>query len=232
MPLLRKRIRFWLVGTLGGAVLRLLHATWRVEFVDPDGISERVRKREARMIVAFWHRQMLTLLCGFRHYPFCVAVSEHRDGEYVAQVVKRYGYLPVRGSTTRGSRKLLRGLLAAMNEGWSCAITPEGPRGPKFSVQPGFIMLARRSGVPVYPVGLAVEHAWVLRSWDAFVVPKPYSRIAVVLGDPISADLLAERSTGQLCAALKEAIERATEKANGLLEGRGRIRSGDGQVTP
>ena len=177
------------------------------------------------MIAAFWHRQMLTLLCHFRGYPYCVAVSEHRDGEYVAQVLKRHGFLPVRGSTTRGSRRLLRGLWTAMNEGWSCAITPEGPRGPKFSVQPGFIMLARRSGVPVYPVGLAVESAWVLKSWDAFVVPKPFSRIAVVLGDPIPADLLAEGSTEQLCAALKEAIERATEKARGQLQARDRMQA-------
>ena len=219
MPLLRRRIHFWLAGALGALVVRLLSATWRVQRIDPDSVGDRVVKRQHRLFVAFWHRHLLSLLCIYRGYPLCVPVSEHRDGEYVAQVMERYGYLAVRGSTTRGSRRMLRDLLAAVRAGWNCAITPDGPRGPKFSVQPGIIMLARRTGMPVYPVGVAAEKAWVMNSWDEFVIPKPRTKVAVVVGEPLSVDELRAGETKALCKALGERIHRATDRARRSLSG-------------
>jgi hypothetical protein len=217
MPLLQKRIHFWLVGALGGLLLRLLSATWRVTIIDADGAAASARDGSGQGIFAFWHRHLLTLLCRFRGYRIAVPVSEHRDGEFVAHVMERYGYLAVRGSTTRGSMRMLRGLLDAFADRWSCAITPDGPRGPRFTVHAGFILLARRSGLPVRPVGIAVDRAWVFNSWDAFVVPRPGTRIAIVLGPPITPDHLAGGDVDALRAEMHDALMEATSRAEQVL---------------
>jgi len=213
MPLLRKRIHFWLTGVAGSVFLRAFSATWRLRVVDPHGMLPALRAKRAQGVFAFWHRHILTLMCGFRDYDACVPVSEHRDGEFVAQVMERYGYLAVRGSTTRGSLGLIRGLLKAVAEGRNCVLTPDGPRGPKFSVQPGFVLLARRTGLPVWPIGVAVDRAWELGSWDAFVVPKPGTRSVVVLGEMIPPERIQSASTEALCEELREKMMRATELA-------------------
>ncbi len=211
MPVLRNRIQFWLAGRLSAGLLRALHATWDVEVIDPAGVHLSVRRGRAPGMVAFWHRHILAMLTHFRGYRICVPVSESRDGEYVAQVMERFGMASVRGSTSRGSVRLLRGMLGMMEAGWTAAITPDGPRGPKFSVQPGAALLARRSGLPVYPIGLAARPCWTLSSWDEFVVPKPWARIAIVIGPAVRAEEY--NDSAAFCDALREAIFAATDAA-------------------
>jgi len=217
MPLLRKRVQFWLASALTDALLHWARAGWQVRFVDPANCGVRIKRGEHRIIVAFWHRYLLCTMCAYRGLPFCVPVSEHRDGEHVAHLMERYGYLAVRGSTTRGATRLLRGLLEATSQGWSCAITPDGPRGPRYSVQPGFILLARRSGLPLHPLGVAVDRAWVLGSWDAFVVPKPRARIVIVVDTPMLPGDMSGRPVEELCRELRDRIHRADERAAHVL---------------
>jgi lysophospholipid acyltransferase (LPLAT)-like uncharacterized protein len=213
MPLLQQRLHFWLAGAAADALLRALSSTWRVRIIDPAGVDGPLRRKRKQIIAAFWHRHLLPLMCIYRGIKMCVPVSEHRDGEYVAHVMERYGYMAVRGSTTRGAMKLLRGMLQAAQEGWSFGITPDGPRGPRYSVQPGVFMLARRSGLPLYPIGVAVERAWIVNSWDAFVIPKPFTRITVVFDDPIMPADLETAETEQMCALLRDRLMAAGERA-------------------
>lgn len=187
MPILQRRIDLSLAACLGAGLARALHATWRVHLIDPTDVDLGVRSGSKQVIAAFWHQHILPVLGHFHHRRICVPVSEHRDGEYVAHIMDRVGLASVRGSTTRGSIKLLRGIMARMREGWSIAVTPDGPRGPRFSVQPGIGLLARRSGLPVHPLGVAAEHAWTANSWDRFVIPKPWTRLTIVVGEPLYA---------------------------------------------
>jgi hypothetical protein len=211
MPVLQKRLRFWLVGWLGALLVRALHATWRVTLVDPPGVAAGARDGSRPVIAAFWHRHLLSMLAHCRGYRVCVPVSEHRDGEYVAQVMDRFGLASVRGSTTRGSLKLIRGMLAAIKERWSPAITPDGPRGPRYSVQAGVALLARRSRLPVHPVGVAAKSNWVLPSWDAFVIPKPWTRVAIVVGPAL--EIAPDEDASVFAADLRKAIFAATDAA-------------------
>ena len=211
MPDRAPRFRPWLLGAVAAPVVRLLHATWRVTVVDPHGVADGTRDGESPAIVAFWHRRILTMLSHFRGYRVCVPVSQSKDGEYVAQVMRRFGMAPVRGSTSRGALSALRGVLAHTADRWSPAITPDGPRGPKFTVSPGFIMLARRSGLPVHPIGMAARKAWTAKSWDEFVVPKPWTRVAIVFGPAL--DLDESAGTEAICQSLKDSIVAATEEA-------------------
>jgi len=213
MPLQRKRIHFWVAGHAGSAVIRFARHLWRFRFDEPEPISTLAWQGRGRMIVVFWHRHLMILQCAYRGWPFCVACGEHRDGEFSASVMERSGFLAVRGSRTRGAVKLLRNLVAAVQDGWSCVITPEGSRGPRYSVQPGVFLLARRTGVPVYPIGVAVDRAWELNTWDAFVVPKPGARISVHVADAMPVEEMAGRSAEELCADLKGKLMAANERA-------------------
>ncbi|MFP4029635.1 MAG: lysophospholipid acyltransferase family protein [Candidatus Brocadiia bacterium] len=213
MPLLRKRLHFWLVGVAGQCLLAGLRLIWRIKLVDAAGAESLLKKRTGKVILAFWHRHILSCLCYFRGYPIAVPVSEHRDGEFVAQVMERCGCLAVRGSSTHGALRMVRRLIAAIDAGWNCAITPDGPRGPKFSVQPGFILLGRRSGQPVYPMGVAVDKAWVFSSWDNFVFPKPGARVVIWIGEPIKPSRLRTQEVEEGCHELKERLAEVTRKA-------------------
>jgi lysophospholipid acyltransferase (LPLAT)-like uncharacterized protein len=215
----QRRIHYALAGWLGSCLVRALHATWRVNVIDLEGVGVGVKDGSKPAIIAFWHRHILSMMIQYRNYHVCAPVSESRDGEYVAQVMKHYGQISVRGSTSRGSLRgslrMFRAWVAKAKEGWSPIITPDGPRGPKFSVQPGVAMLARRSGLPVYPVGLAVRNAWLARNWDRFVIPKPWTRIAIVFNPALWADGYDE--TDAFCDALREALFAATDAAHEAL---------------
>jgi hypothetical protein len=211
MPVLQKRLHSWFVGWLGAQAVRALHATWDVRVRDPAGVRPGAREGAAPSIVAFWHRHLLTMLAHHGGFRVCVPVSEHQDGEYVAQVMGRFGLESVRGSTTHGSLRLLRGMLERMDEGWTAAVTPDGPRGPRYSVQRGVGLLAARSGRPVHPIGLAASSAWVFPSWDAFLVPRPWSRVGIAFGPPLAFEDYGRADA--FCGALKEALFAATDEA-------------------
>ena len=190
-----------------------MSATWRLRVVSPEGLASDIRSGRRQGIFTFWHRHLLTLLPTFRGYRICLPVSAHRDGEYIAHLMERYGFVASRGSSTRGGLSALRGLLSAVEDGLSCAITPDGPRGPRFTVQPGFALLARRARLPVYPIGVAARRAWVLGSWDAFMIPKPFTRVAIVAGRPIPPEEVAATKPEALCAELKSRMDEATQAA-------------------
>lgn len=215
MPVLERRIHSWLVGWLGAALVRAMHATWHVQVDDPTGAGMAARDGSAAGIIVFWHRHLLSMFAHYHSPHIAAPASESQDGEYAAQVMRRCGVPTVRGSTSRGGLRLLRGMLAKAREGFSLALTPDGPRGPKFSVQPGVALLAERSGLPVYPFGVAVRDAWIARSWDEFVIPKPWTHIVVVMGEPLHAD--GSRNTPAFCEALRSALFAATERARQAL---------------
>ncbi len=211
MPPLQKRIHFWLVGWLGARLVAMLHATWRMRVVDPYGVRSSVFHKSPPMMVAFWHRNILIMLAHHFNFPVCVPVSEHRDGEYVAQVMEHSGLASVRGSSTHGGLKAARAALVRMREGYTLAITPDGPRGPRYSVQPGFAVIAKRAGTPVCPIGMAADRGWELSSWDAFLIPRPFARVGMVFGKPLlPADF---NDPTEYAHALRMGLESATEEA-------------------
>ena len=177
-----QRIKFILVGLLGSLLVRVLVSTLRMRVV---GRRRPERPGGKAVIYCFWHSQLLSLAYLYRNQNIHVLVSSHRDGEYIVRITKRLGYGAVRGSSTRGSARLLSDALEALGKGLDIAITPDGPRGPRQQFKPGAIFLARESGLPIVLGACVAEHTWRLRSWDGFHVPKPFSRATLVVGDPI-----------------------------------------------
>jgi lysophospholipid acyltransferase (LPLAT)-like uncharacterized protein len=181
----------WWMGpaaVLGAAVLWLLARTWRVEMREEPGYGEAMRAREP-MLFAFWHARQLPLVWTHRDLGAAVLVSQHRDGELIVRILERFGFGPAaRGSSTRGGEAALLAVRAAVQAGRLVGITPDGPRGPAERAKDGVVFLAGQLGVRVVPVGSAARHAWVLRSWDRFRIPRPFTRVCVTVGTPVAID--------------------------------------------
>ena len=130
-------------------------------------------------IFPFWHRCVLPATWLYRHQHPAVMTSQSRDGEFIARVIRRFGFLPVRGSSSRGGQRALLEMNSLLGEGHAVAFTIDGPRGPRYVAKKGPVLLARMSGAAITAFYVAVERAWVLNTWDRLVVPKPFSRIYV-----------------------------------------------------
>lgn len=174
----------WIVR-VGAFVLRMLARTWRIRVIGDEGLNA---ERSARRPVIFvlWHGQMLPLLYQHRNQAVRVLISEHRDGELVARTAIALGFGTVRGSSTRGSGRALLGLVREVEAGHDIAVTPDGPRGPAKSFAPGALVVAQRTGARIVPVTAVARSAWHLRSWDRFLIPKPFARVVISYG-PMSA---------------------------------------------
>lgn len=166
---------------IGAALLRLLATTWRVRTVNGEPLQD-ARRHGQRVLFALWHGELLPLLWHQRGRDVAVLISEHRDGEIVSQIAESLGYRTVRGSSSRGASRALLGLARAIDEGHDGAITPDGPRGPARVFAPGAAVTAQRTGVPIVPIRASASRAWRLKSWDRFLIPKPFARVTVTMG--------------------------------------------------
>ncbi len=142
------------------------------------------RRQGKPIIFVFWHGQLLSLVHYHRNEGIVVLVSEHKDGEYIAQVIHRHGFGTARGSSTRGGVKGLKGILRAAKAGKDLAFTPDGPKGPRQEFKWGALVAAQLTGAPIVPIGLGADRAWHLKSWDRFMIPKPFSALRIRYGSP------------------------------------------------
>lgn len=163
----------------------LLAASWALDIVGEDGLW-RLRDAGTPIVYAIWHGSLLPALWRHRGEPTTLLVSSHRDGGQVARAACSWGYRVVRGSTTRGGARGLRGLVRALEQGGDVAVTPDGPRGPARVVKPGAIAAAQRAAAAVLPVATAAASAWRARSWDEFLVPRPFTHVRIVYGRPFT----------------------------------------------
>ena len=164
--------------------MRTVGKTLRWQAVDWKRL-EQIHDSGKQWILAFWHGRIFLATYYFRQRGIVVLTSQNRDGEYIARVIQRFGYGVARGSSTRGSHRATVEALRAMINGKDVGLAIDGPRGPRYVAKRGAAYLARKSGNPVVPFSLSVEKKWVMRSWDHFQVPKPFSRAVVIIGDPI-----------------------------------------------
>jgi lysophospholipid acyltransferase (LPLAT)-like uncharacterized protein len=137
-----------------------------------------------QVIYAFWHGRMLMGPFFYRGRGLKILISRHADGELIRRVMDRFGLESVRGSSRRGGPGAFRELLRTSRQGWDIAITPDGPRGPRYVVQSGTMELARRTGLPILPVSYSTRHRVHLPSWDAHLLPRPFTKGVFIWGHP------------------------------------------------
>jgi lysophospholipid acyltransferase (LPLAT)-like uncharacterized protein len=196
---------------LGVIVVRLLALTWRVRTKDAE-IVTTLRAARQPIVFTLWHGQLLPGLWQHRGEGVSVLISEHRDGEIIARAASALGYRTVRGSTYRGADRALAGLVRELRAGHDVAVTPDGPRGPAGHFAPGALVAAQRAGAQIVAVGIAATRAWRLRSWDGFMIPKPFARVTVAYGTaPIQATTAREAVTE--APRFRALIELTTQRA-------------------
>ncbi|NRA96439.1 MAG: lysophospholipid acyltransferase family protein [Planctomycetes bacterium] len=192
-----------------------------VRFRD-DGWEQVKTAADARgVIFVLWHSGLMIPLGHECRRGVRALISPGRDGEFAARVVRRFGVEAVRGSSSSaGGRALLEAVRSASANGaptrW--ALTPDGPRGPRYVLQAGVAWLASRTGLPVVPIGIAAERAWHLKTWDRYRIPKPFSRVHLVFGQPVDVPASlsrgdVERQRARVERALMEASRAAATKA-------------------
>jgi lysophospholipid acyltransferase (LPLAT)-like uncharacterized protein len=210
------RVGPFLARAFGPLVVRALGASWRLR-LEPRDLRERSRERVPR-IYAFWHGNLLVPSAAIRGSGASVMISRHADGEVIARIVKRLGYAPVRGSSTRGGASALHEVVEVLRSGRVVALTPDGPKGPRHRAQPGAIFAASRSGAEIVPLGVGVGRGVELRSWDRFRIPWPFSRVSIVEGEPLRPPPdIGDEAIEEWRARLEAALEEADGRARGLL---------------
>jgi lysophospholipid acyltransferase (LPLAT)-like uncharacterized protein len=201
-----QRIQLTLVSWIVPAILLLIGCTLRETTSFEDGSIHSLDEVYPG-IFPFWHRCVLPATWIYRRQHPAVMTSQSRDGEFIARVIQRFGFVPVRGSSSRGGQRALLEMNRLLGEGHAVAFTIDGPRGPRYVAKRGPVMLARMSGVPIIAFYVAVERAWVLNTWDRLVIPKPFSRIYVRFARKIQVptdadDTMMERHHAEMQAAL------------------------------
>ena len=161
-----------LVALFGAWLIRLWMGTMRFRFDAPDGAFHPADPDVSRFIYTFWHEGLLFPVTMKTRVT--TLISQHADGELIARTCRHLGINAARGSTTDGGAEGLLGLARASRRS-HLAVTPDGPRGPRHRVKLGVVTLAACTGLPILPCGIAYSHAWRLRSWDRFALPKPWS---------------------------------------------------------
>lgn len=199
---------------LGRGFLHALARTWRIRVVNGGHLLD-LRRAGRPFIFALWHGQLLPLLWQHRGQGVLVLISEHRDGEMVAQAAESLGYGLIRGSTTRGGDRALISLVRELKAGHEVAITPDGPRGPAETFAPGALVAAQRSDSFILPVAAAADRAWRLRSWDRFVIPKPFARVTIAYATPTKVSATSSREAADQGPIFERLLNEASGFAGG-----------------
>jgi lysophospholipid acyltransferase (LPLAT)-like uncharacterized protein len=176
-----------LLSHIGSALARALFLTLRVHIHDEAGFL--ARSPDFPVIFTFWHNRILAITTAHqRCYPFhlrkgvSVLTSPSRDGEILAQLMARFRMGAIRGSSSRRGSRALRECAAWLESGADLAVTPDGPKGPRYSLGPGLILLAQTTGARILPMHVKFSRAFEVKSWDGFRIPWPFSRLDVTVG--------------------------------------------------
>ncbi len=181
------------IGTIVGWVLRLVGSTLRMEVDDRAGLSE---SNGNPVLWCCWHNTVFVLpymrVKFFSHRKVVVLTSASKDGAILESAVAVCNIEAVRGSSSRRAVAALIALRKAVKSGNDVCITPDGPRGPRYKLQPGIIKMAESTGAGIIPIRVKFHRCWKLGTWDAFRVPVPFSRVSVILEKPV----MVEAGTG------------------------------------
>ena len=212
---LGQRIVLAVVPRIVWALLSIVGRTWRFEIIAEEGVVPvREGQKAGPEIYCFWHQCVLPCAFYFRGSGAVILISQSFDGELITRILRLFGFDAVRGSSSRGAREGLLGLAHVIDSGRTAIFTADGPRGPIYQTKMGPIKLAQMTGAPIGAFHLEPQKAWTMRSWDRFLVPRPFTRVCVSWAQwtQVPADLPTEEFEPRR-KALTAAIEHARERA-------------------
>jgi hypothetical protein len=203
-----ERLKISLFSLLGYWAIRLIGSTlrWQVEGWENFRSIQAANKNT---IYTFWHGRIFMGTYFFRNRGIVVMTSQNRDGEYIARVIRRFGYGAARGSSTRGGKRALVEMIHELRKNRDVAFTIDGPRGPRYVAKAGAVWIASKTGDAIFPFHMSPQKKWVLNSWDHFHIPKPFSRVLVLMGQPI---YVKENAGEDELAESQQALQRSLDE--------------------
>jgi lysophospholipid acyltransferase (LPLAT)-like uncharacterized protein len=201
-----------LVAYLAAKIIRVWIWTLRYTYcrLGPD-VRPQIAGPGERYIYTFWHENMLLLAYHYGRPNVWILISHHADGQLITEITGKLGFRAVRGSSTRGGVKAVRGMVE-LGKSDHLAITPDGPRGPRREVQPGLIYTAARTGLPIVLAGIAFRRCWRAKSWDRFAVPFPFTRAICISSELIHIPPELDRDTMEAYRTRVEACLHAIQQ--------------------
>jgi lysophospholipid acyltransferase (LPLAT)-like uncharacterized protein len=212
---LKERILIRLADIAFFLAIKILGSTVRFEVQGRENL-EAIEQAGKIPIYTFWHDRIFLGTHFFRRRGIVVMTSKSFDGEYIARFIQRFGYGAIRGSSSRGGAKALVEMIKALRRGVPMAFAIDGPRGPKYEVKPGAVMLAKKTGNPIMPFVIESKNFWQTKSWDQMQIPKPHTRAVTIIGEPIYVDENADDD------AVKSKLDELQNSLDALVE-RGRV---------
>jgi lysophospholipid acyltransferase (LPLAT)-like uncharacterized protein len=212
-----QRVKASLIALVAYPLLALLCRTyrWRIEGAEH---YQAVLDSGRQPILALWHGRILPGLHYFRNRGIVVITSQNFDGEWIARILHRFGFRTARGSSSRGGARALVQLRRDLAAGRPAAFTVDGPRGPARVVQPGVVFLAGATGHPILPYHVEADRRWTLNSWDRTQIPKPFSTVALVIGEPIHVESVDSSILEQKQTAVASALAQLEARGLSLIE--------------
>jgi len=230
---IKSPVLFETFGLLGSALIRVWMGTmdYKVAYYDPN-IDPAYANDGKHRIYIFWHENILVPLYLRRNCNLTMLLSQHGDAEVLSRVANLLGFNCVRGSSYRGAREALAEM-KRYSEQTNLTITPDGPRGPRRKLAPGAVYLASKLQIPLVLLGIGSDRPWRASSWDKFAIPRPYSRVRVIVSGDIvvphdaTKDLLLhyQQKVEQLLTDLSDAAEQWAESGD-FMEGQTQVRPG------
>lgn len=219
MELMKRFLCKFIIPPIGMFVIYLLGKTYRTILLGKE-FEQSLLDKNIRPIYALWHGRLLFLPYLYRwQQRLYTLVSHSIDGEIIATILRLFGVNIIRGSSYKGGSKAFRDLVKVAKDKGSIFITVDGSRGPAFKVQGGVIHLAMLGGIPILPITYGAEKAIVLKSWDRFIIPRPFSRVAVIYGEPVYVPRgLSEKQIEEKRIELEQRLNDITEKADRYFE--------------
>lgn len=198
------------------AIVRVLISTYRIKIygVEFKHQAQALNPKKS-FIFAVWHEQVISVMTGHAWTePYLALASRSKDGDYAAYVSEKMGFVSVRGSSRKnnidkGGKEALREYISKLSQGISGGLTVDGPKGPRQKCKIGIVLMAQETGAPILPVvGLASSY-WEFNSWDRFKVPRPFSKIKMIYGEPI---LVPANSTPEQLESISEQVTHALKE--------------------
>jgi lysophospholipid acyltransferase (LPLAT)-like uncharacterized protein len=177
-------VKTWLIGWLGTIAIAMIGRTIRWES-EGDSHLDDIYKSGNRAIFTFWHGRIFPSTYYWRNRGIVVMTSMNRDGDAIAQCIRRFGFGAARGSSSRGGFRALAEMAREIRSGHDTAFTIDGPRGPRYVAKQGPVLLARKTGAAIFCFHISMKHKIQLKSWDEFQIPLPFTRALVLKAEPI-----------------------------------------------
>ena len=185
-----RRLSYFILKPIAKMLIQIMWWSCKIETIDGEDDILKISDEGGSIIPCYWHQRQI--FCGYylvnhlkKHFKTGILVSPSVDGEVPSQILQSWGLRVIRGSATRTGARAMRDLYQIVkDEGVSPAATPDGPKGPIYEFKSGMVMLAQLTQLPIVPLTYGVDRFWTLKTWDHFIIPKPFARVCILVGKP------------------------------------------------